>query len=142
MKIELTARQFRSLLDLVYIGNRVLNELRKKEERLAEYEELQTLFFTLALCDPTGRLAICRTKEDGTAYVRPTFSYEFGEANKAINLYVKHHFLELLASRMAMDDLGRKPQTLEDYRELKRLMVPYQEEFARNGAKNIRVELV
>lgn len=37
MKIELTERQYRYLLDLVYIGNWVLNSTRE-DDRIKEYD--------------------------------------------------------------------------------------------------------
>ena len=38
MKIELTERQYRYLLDLVYIGNWVLNSTRE-DDRIQEYDQ-------------------------------------------------------------------------------------------------------
>ena len=40
MKIELTEKQFRRLLDLVYIGNWVLSSTRG-EDRIREYAEVE-----------------------------------------------------------------------------------------------------
>lgn len=41
MKIELTEKQFRRLLDLVYIGNWVLNSTRG-DDRIREYDEVES----------------------------------------------------------------------------------------------------
>ena len=40
MNIELTAKEFRRLLDLVYIGNWVLNSTRG-DDRFADYDDLE-----------------------------------------------------------------------------------------------------
>jgi len=47
MKIELTNKQFRRLLDMVYIGNWILNSTRG-EERFADYDEVESLLFARA----------------------------------------------------------------------------------------------
>ena len=45
MKIELTEKQFRRLLDLVYIGNWVLNSTRG-DDRIREYDEVESTVFS------------------------------------------------------------------------------------------------
>lgn len=47
MKIELTERQYRYLLDLVYIGNWVLNSTRE-DDRIKEYDQVESRFFPTA----------------------------------------------------------------------------------------------
>ena len=45
MKIELTEQQFRYLLDLVYIGNWVMNSTRE-DDRIKEYDQVESLVFS------------------------------------------------------------------------------------------------
>ena len=45
MKLELTDRQFRYLLDLVYIGNWVLNSTRG-DDRIEEYDQVESAVFS------------------------------------------------------------------------------------------------
>ena len=45
MKIDLTEKQFRRLLDLVYIGNWVLNSTRG-DDRIREYDEVESTVFS------------------------------------------------------------------------------------------------
>ena len=47
MQIELTKKQYRRLLDLVYIGNWVLNSTRGTD-RFSDYDEVEGLLFTKA----------------------------------------------------------------------------------------------
>ena len=47
MQIELTKKQYRRLLDLVYIGNWVLNSTRGND-RFSDYDEVEGLLFTKA----------------------------------------------------------------------------------------------
>ena len=42
MNLELTAKQYRRLLDMVYIGNWVLNSTRG-EDRFRDYDEVESL---------------------------------------------------------------------------------------------------
>ena len=57
MKIELTERQYRYLLDLVYIGNWVLNSTRE-DDRIQEYDQVESLIFSHCLCHGMGELAL------------------------------------------------------------------------------------
>ena len=50
MKIELTEQQYRYLLDLVYIGNWVLNSTRE-EDRIKEYDQVESLIFSHCIRD-------------------------------------------------------------------------------------------
>ena len=45
MKIELTEQQFRYLLDLVYIGNWVINSTRE-DDRIEEYDQVEGKVFS------------------------------------------------------------------------------------------------
>ena len=47
MNIELTAKEFRRLLDLVYIGNWVLNSTRG-DDRFQDYDDLESKIFALS----------------------------------------------------------------------------------------------
>ena len=54
MKIELTEQQFRYLLDLVYIGNWVLNSTRDND-RIREYDQVESLIFSHCLHHKMGQ---------------------------------------------------------------------------------------
>ena len=63
MQLDLTKKQFRRLLDLVYIGNWVLNSARGPD-RLGDYDEVESLLFGKCaeekmdvLCDTRGPVA-------------------------------------------------------------------------------------
>ena len=51
MKLELTDQEFRYLLDLVYIGNWVLNSTRG-DDRIEEYDQVEGKVFSH--CVPQG----------------------------------------------------------------------------------------
>ena len=46
MQIDLTTKEFRRLLDLVYIGNWILNSTRG-DDRFADYDNLESKLFEL-----------------------------------------------------------------------------------------------
>ena len=48
MEIKLTEKQFRRLLDLVYIGNWVLNSTRG-DDRIRQYDQVESLIFSQCL---------------------------------------------------------------------------------------------
>ena len=45
MEIKMTEKQFRRLLDLVYIGNWILNSTRG-DDRIRQYDEVESLVFS------------------------------------------------------------------------------------------------
>ena len=48
MTVDLTSAEFRQLLDMVYIGNWILNSTRG-DQRFADYDEVESLVFGKAL---------------------------------------------------------------------------------------------
>jgi hypothetical protein len=55
MNIELSKKEFRRLLDLVYIGNWVLNSIRE-DDRFEDYDELEEKIFSLCRDKAWNRL--------------------------------------------------------------------------------------
>ena len=55
MQIEFTKKEFRRLLDMVYIGNWILNSTRG-DDRFADYDNLESKLF--ALCRQNGMDAL------------------------------------------------------------------------------------
>ena len=56
MKLELTNKQFRRLLDMAYIGNWILNSTRG-DDRFRDYDEVESLLFAKAREEGMGALA-------------------------------------------------------------------------------------
>ena len=48
MQIDLSSKEFRHLLDLVYIGNWVMNSTRE-DDRIKEYDQVESLIFSHCL---------------------------------------------------------------------------------------------
>ena len=63
MQIELTNKEFRRLLDMVYIGNWVLNSTRG-DDRFADYDDLESKLF--GLCRTVGMKVLVEDWNDTT----------------------------------------------------------------------------
>ena len=58
MQLELSKKEFRRLLDLVYIGNWILNSTRG-DDRIADYDQVESKLF--ALCRENGMTVVLIT---------------------------------------------------------------------------------
>ena len=56
MQLELSKKEFRRLLDMVYIGNWILNSTRG-EDRFQDYDKVESLLFEKARQEGMGILA-------------------------------------------------------------------------------------
>ena len=126
MQIELTNKEFRRLLDLVYIGNWVLNSTRGYD-RFADYDNLESKIFALspALSEPWN----------GT--VVPSRAYAEGGIHEAIAYYEDNVFYEILAEELARRDMDYQPVSRENYEELVSRMDDYIAEFEAHGTDNL-----
>ena len=95
MEIQLTNREFRLLLDMVYIGNWVLNSTRG-EDRFQEYDDLESKIF--GLCRGTGFKALVE-QFDGVEV--PSQAYAEGGIHEAIGYYEDNVFYEILAEELS-----------------------------------------
>ena len=135
MEIKLTQKQFRRLLDLVYIGNWVMNSTRG-DDRITEYDEVESLGFSHCLEHGMARLT-----EGYQGEIIPSRAFAEGGIHEAIMAYEDETFFEILAQEMALRDLDDPPITAENYEEIQARMEDYMGEFERHGTDNITVEL-
>ena len=129
MQIELTNKEFRRLLDLVYIGNWVLNSTRGND-RFADYDNLESKIFSLspALSEPWN----------GT--VVPSRAYAEGGIHEAIAYYEDNVFYEILAEELSRRDMDYAEITEENYDEIVGRMDRYMSEFEMSGVQNLVLE--
>lgn len=135
MSIELSEKEFRRLLDLVYVGNWVLNSTRD-EDRFEDYDLLQEKLFGLAPKHGMRALA-----ERWQGHVFPSKAYEEGGIHEAIADYEDAIFFDILAEELARRDLGLVDSDPTDLTELTQRMDEYMAEFERNGLNGINVDL-
>ncbi len=134
MKIELTNKEFRRLLDLVYIGNWVLNSMRG-EDRFQDYDEVESKLF--ALCREVG-MAQLAERWDGITI--PSRAFCEGGIHEAIADYEDTIFFEILAEELARRDMDHQPISSENYEELRSRMEDYIQEFEVNGTDNLLLD--
>lgn len=135
MKIELTDQQFRYLLDLVYIGNWVINSTREND-RIREYDQVESLVFSHCLSNKMSKLVELYQGE-----LIPSRRFADGGIHEAIEQYEDIVFYEILAEELALRDMNGEPLTRENYGALMERIDAYLSEFDRNGTNNISVDL-
>ena len=135
MNIEITEKEFRRLLDLVYIGNWILNSTRG-EDRFEDYDLLQEKLF--ALCSGHGMRSLVQRWQ---GHVFPSRAYEEGGIHEAIADYEDAVFFNILAEELARRDLGLEATDPEDFTELSERMEEYLAEFDRNGLGAIHIDI-
>ena len=134
MNIELTDKEFRRLLDLVYIGNWILNSTREKD-RFEDYDILQEKIF--ALCARNGMSALISRWQ---GHIFPSQAYENGGIHEAIADYEDAVFYDILAEELARRDMSAEQISQDDAEELNARMEEYFAEFEKHGIENVKVE--
>ena len=133
MNIELTEKEFRRLLDMVYIGNWILNSCRE-EDRFEDYDDLEEKLFSL--CPGLGMGSLCELWE---GHIYPSRAFEEGGIHEAIADYEDAVFYDILAEELARRDMSVEQISQNDTEELAERMEEYFDEFEENGIDNVRV---
>lgn len=134
MELDLTRKQFRRLLDMVYIGNWILNSTRG-EDRFKDYDEVESLLFSKAAQEGMPALAELYEGE-----VIPSRAFAEGGIHDAIMEYENNVFFEILAEDLARRDMDDVPIDESNYDELNRRIDAYIDEFEAHGTDNITVD--
>ena len=134
MKLELTDQEFRYLLDLVYIGNWVLNSTRG-DDRIEEYDQVEGKVFSH--CVPQG---MPKLVERYRGSLIPSRAFADGGIHEAIADYEDTVFFDILAEELARRDLGCLDSEPADYTELNARMDEYMDEFEKSGVENLVLE--
>ena len=135
MEIKLSEKQFRRLLDLVYIGNWVLNSTRG-DDRIRQYDQVESLIFSHCLNHGLASLTELYEGE-----LIPSRAFAEGGIHEAIMAYEDVTFFEILAQELALRDMDDPPITPENYDEIMERMGVYLMEFEQNGTDNISVDM-
>ena len=134
MNMELSDKEFRRLLDLVYIGNWILNSTRG-EDRFKDYDDLQEKLF--ALCSKNGMNALVQFY---MGHYFPSRAYADGGIHEAIADYEDAVFFDILAEELARRDMLEENLSQDDMTELAARMDDYMDEFEKNGIDNLSIE--
>ena len=134
MKLELTTKQYRRLLDMVYIGNWVLNSTRG-DDRFRDYDEVESILFEKASQEGMAVLA-----EVWEGEVVPSRAFVEGGIHEAIIEYENNVFFDILAEDLARRDMEQENVDQNDTNELLNRMEEYMTEFELHGTDNISLE--
>ena len=135
MELNLTEKQFRRLLDLVYIGNWVLNSTRG-DDRIRQYDEVESQVFAHCLDHGMAKLVELYNGE-----IIPSRAFAEGGIHEAILAYEDITFFEILAEELALRDLDVDRATAENYDEVMERMEQYMGEFEAHGTDHISVDM-
>ena len=135
MNIELSDKEFRRLLDLVYVGDWILNSARG-DDRFEDYDLLQEKLF--ALSSGAGMPSLAQRWH---GHIFPSKAYEEGGIHEAIADYEDAVFFDILAEELARRDLGLVETDPEDFTELNARIDEYLDEFEKNGLNAVSVDL-
>ena len=134
MELRLTEKQYRRLLDLVYIGNWVLNSTRG-DDRIRDYDKVESLVFSHCLDHGMAPLIELYNGE-----IIPSRAFAEGGIHEAIMAYEDVTFFEILAEELALRDLDADRATAENYDEVMERMEEYMGEFEAHGTDHISVD--
>jgi len=134
MNINLTSKEFRLLLDMVYIGNWVLNSTRGND-RFKPYDAIESKLF--GLCRENG-MRILVDKWNGEDV--PSKAYCDGGIHEAIAFYEDNVFYEILAEELSRRDMQYPEINEENYDEIVGRMETYMSEFQASGLDHLILE--
>lgn len=134
MNIELTKKEYRRLLDMVYIGNWVLNSTRGTD-RFTDYDQVESKIFSH--CPENGMPSLV---DRWNGQIIPSRAYVEGGIHEAIMDYEDAIFFDILAEELARRDMDYVPISQNNYDELMSRMEDYMEEFECHGTERLQVE--
>ena len=134
MKLELTKKEFRRLLDMVYIGNWILNSTRG-DDRIKDYDRVESLLFLRAAQEGMPSLAEIYEGE-----IVPSRAFAEGGIHEAIMQYENDVFFDILAEDLARRDMDDPPIDESNHSELASRIDAYISEFEEHGTDNILVD--
>lgn len=134
MQIELTKKEFRRLLDLVYIGNWVLNSIRG-DDRFPDYDQVESKLF--GICQTQGMPLLSEMWEGEWI---PSKAFADGGIHEAIACYEDTVFYQILAEELSRRDMDYPQINDENYNEIVSRMERYMEEFTASGVDHLVLE--
>jgi len=147
MQIEISKKEYRSLIDMIQIASWVLNAHKiEKDSSLKKYDDIKQKIYSLA--SEMGCEELILYDEKLKAYF-PTRKFDEGQGMGYIDEYDNDTFWDELADRLVIRDVMRKVGE-EKYKRLKLekrfeaeepIREMYNIEFEENGLDNIKILL-
>lgn len=143
MKINFTKKQYRPLIDLIFLGELMVNGIRTTD-RVEEYDELREYIYSFA--KQMGQEDIIEYDKKYNKHFE-TREYETGKVEEYIQDHANEAFWTELPSRLAERDIdrlqkltGEKPDSQESLQKIWSREEEYQQEFEKNGLRNVKVD--
>lgn len=143
MKINFTNKQYRSLIDLIFLGEMMVNGIRTTD-RVEEYDELREYIYSFA--KQMGHEDLIKFDKKYNQHFE-TREYETGKVEEYIDDYDNEIFWTELPSRLAERDIDRLQkltgENLDSEDRLRKVWSReevYQDEFEKNDLRNVEVE--
>lgn len=142
MEFKCTKEEFKTLLDLVYAGNLLINSMKDSDNKSQPHHEMEQMVFKLA--KDYGYEELITFDEEYNEYT-PSHVYEKDEMNDAIDAYEDRVFWEELVVRMArkeaLNELGDENPDMTSA-ELRNRQVQleeyYEDEFIESGLYHLK----
>ena len=134
MQINLSAKEFRHLLDMVYIGNWILNSTRGND-RFQAYDDLESKLFSLCR---EHKMDVLTEEWNGISV--PSKAYVEGGIHEAIAFYEDNVFYEILAEELSRRDMAYPEINEDNYEEIIGRMDRYMNEFQASGVDHLVLE--
>jgi hypothetical protein len=141
MKLELTNKQYRDLIELLFLGNWIANASRtgaKGDERLEKYEEIEDYILSQAKHFQAEDVV---KSEENDFYTTMDFEESL---MPIVEEYDEFTFWEQISMKLAKRDLLREigpvRQLKDEHRErMYDIEEHYENEFEKNGLKNLEI---
>lgn len=144
MKINFTKKEYRTLVDLIFLGDMVVNGIRAGDDNVKEYEELREYIYSFA--KQMGCEDIIKFDKQFNQHFE-TREFEESKVQNYLTEYANEVFWSEMASRLAMRDIERiqriSAKELDHQEVLENVWSreeTYLEEFEKNELKNVNVE--
>jgi hypothetical protein len=134
ISVDFTEKEFRRLLDMVYIGNWILNSTRG-DDRITDYDEVESFLFSK--CLQNGMPQLTEIVNGSTV---PSKEFSEGGIHEAIMDYEDTVFFEILAEELARRDMELDGED-DDPDRLNQRIGDYINEFEMHGTDNITIDM-
>lgn len=144
MKINFTKKQFRLLLDIVYLGEMVINGWKLPDERLEKYSEIQQYIYSFA--EKFGMENLVEYNGEFAMYFETT-EYEDSGIHELMDEYENEVFWEDLSLNLARRDVYKSHEQNKEVvkenliKEIWAREEKYKEEFYKNGLDNVKIDV-
>lgn len=106
MNIELSKKQFKFLLELVHLGNWVVNSNRDPDVIDENYEEIENVIYSYA--KEAGLKKYVEYSENSQTWVGSDYLFMNSDAARLAQEYNEHNFWEDLIDNLALKDFHNK----------------------------------